>query len=252
MIFQNLFIVTPSSIPILDLSSSSFTKGRIVDADYLVRRFSEINNSFSICITSGCFDGLHKAHKNIFSEMVRPIPQYIVVGLNSDQWIREHKGRDLVRPFNLRVFDIFQQLEAYIKWYSNPKLRYARLFIIPIETEEPFPTFLSTIFSYLPVYSNPYVHRLQLGYDPYSSLRINLNYFKGIEYLPYKAIHGNLPEIESLISMYETKYRGLDPISINLNEVYVDNLGLPHSSDMIKISELTKAIKNGNSTGSVS
>jgi hypothetical protein len=95
--------------------------------------------------------------------------------------------------------------------------------------EEEYPKFLGTMFS-----------DVDTGYDPFHGPKIFVNYYKGIEYLVYKTLYGELPEVRDMVAGYN---KLVNPQTIHLTECFVDNVGLPHSSDLIKHGNPTESIQ---------
>jgi len=74
------------------------TKTKIVALNELAKRVKELRaGGKKVVATNGCFDLLHLGHVR-YLETARALGDILVVGLNSDQSVRELKGPD--RPVN--------------------------------------------------------------------------------------------------------------------------------------------------------
>lgn len=102
------------------------TKTKIVALSDLAKRVKELRaGGKKVVATNGCFDLLHLGHVR-YLETARALGDILVVGLNSDQSVRELKGPD--RPVNNENdrAEIIAALESVDLVVIFPELRATR------------------------------------------------------------------------------------------------------------------------------
>lgn len=69
---------------------------------------------------SGCFDGFHKGHQHILSEIKKDCTK-LVVAINSDDYIRNFKKREPLQDINQRVQNLINfGVDKIEVIYDNP------------------------------------------------------------------------------------------------------------------------------------
>lgn len=86
------------------MSSLEFTNDKIISAESLAVKLTEIRAGKTVVSTNGCFDILHPGHIK-FLENAKSLGDILVVALNSDNSVKAIKGES--RPI------ISEQLRAY-------------------------------------------------------------------------------------------------------------------------------------------
>lgn len=88
------------------MKSASASEAKIVSIVDAVRHAKKARaEGRRIVTTNGCFDLLHVGHAMCF-EFAKAQGDLLIVGVNSDAWIRKYKGREPIVPARERAYMI--------------------------------------------------------------------------------------------------------------------------------------------------